>query len=184
METQVAPDVGQLDVYKVHHHCSSYSTNSAWLDATRPTIAIISTGDGNAYHHPAEDCVTRLHEAGVEKLYWTEEGAGAKPEAGIDVVAGDIRIEVAPGDPFYTVTYKGSAPETYTIKAAQTDTTKTKPPPLTQATPSTKYAWSKRSSVYHDANCPDVKKILAENLVESDQAPPDKAPAACVKQSK
>ena len=32
IETSVASSVGQIEVYKVHHHCSRYSTNDAWLD--------------------------------------------------------------------------------------------------------------------------------------------------------
>ncbi len=83
IETTVAPLVGRLDVYKVHHHCSSYSSNEAWLTTTRPAVGIISTGDGNDYHHPAADCVTRLHAQKVA-TYWTETGAGATPEAGVD----------------------------------------------------------------------------------------------------
>lgn len=172
VETPVAKDVGPIDVYKVHHHCSSHSTNHAWLDATRPTIAVISTGDGNSYQHPTEDCLTRLHEAGLQKVYWTEHGAGATPQAGIDVVAGDVRIEVAPGATSYTVSYPGSTSETYPTKAS---------PSPAPAPAAKKFAWSKRSAVYHNANCPDVKRILAENLVDGDTPPRDKAPAQCVR---
>jgi len=177
VETPVAKDVGLIDVYKVHHHCSSHSTNNTWLDATRPTIGVISTGNGNSYQHPTQDCVTRLHEAGLQKVYWTEQGAGATPEAGIDVIAGDVRIEVAPGATSYSVTYPGSSTDTYQIKGSPG------PGPGPGPAPSTgqKFAWSKRSSVYHDANCPDVKRILAENLVEGDTPPGDKKPAQCVK---
>lgn len=180
VETPVAKDVGPIDVYKVHHHCSSHSTNHAWLDATRPTIGVISTGDGNSYQHPTEDCVTRLHEAGLQKVYWTEHGAGATPETGIDVVAGDVRIEVAQGAASYTVSYPGSTPETFQTKASSAGP---HPGPVPTPAPATsaKYAWSKRSSVYHDASCPDVKRILAENLVEGDTPPGDKKPAQCVK---
>src|SRR5262249_25124294 len=40
VETPVAPDVGRINVYKVHHHCSSHSTNDAWMTATKPTVGI------------------------------------------------------------------------------------------------------------------------------------------------
>ena len=175
VETPVAKDVGPIDVYKVHHHCSSHSTNHAWLDATRPTIGVISTGDGNSYQHPTEDCVTRLHEAGLQKVYWTERGAGATPEAGIDVVSGDVRIEVAPGATSFSVSYPGSSGETYPTKGSASAGGGTAPPIAKR------FAWSKRSSVYHDASCPDVKRILAENLVEGGTPPNDKTPAQCVK---
>jgi competence protein ComEC len=178
VETPVASDVGPIDVYKVHHHCSSYSSNAAWLGATHPTIGIISVGDGNGYGHPAQDCVIRLHNAGLKKLYWTEEGAGvAKPDPQLDVISGDVRIEVEPNATFYTVTYGGLAPDHYPIKG--TANSGNPPTPPSPAPP--KYAWSKRSSSYHDINCPDVKKILAENLVEGPDRPTDKSPAQCVK---
>ena len=57
IETTVAPSVGPIDVYKVHHHCSKYSTNETWLQVTAPTIGIISTGDTNKYGHPASECL-------------------------------------------------------------------------------------------------------------------------------
>ena len=40
IETGVGPKVGQIDVYKVHHHCSSHSTNEAWLKDTKPIPVI------------------------------------------------------------------------------------------------------------------------------------------------
>ena len=44
-------------MYKVHTHCSSYSSNETWLSATMPTVAIISAGDRNEYGYVAVDCV-------------------------------------------------------------------------------------------------------------------------------
>jgi competence protein ComEC len=93
IETGVAPKIGAIDVYKVHHHCSSYSTNETWLKVTAPTIGIVSTGDNNAYHHPAADCLDRLHQAGV-KTYWTEHGNGADTLDGFDEVVGNIVVQV------------------------------------------------------------------------------------------
>jgi hypothetical protein len=139
---------------------------------------VISTGDGNGYKHPTEDCLIRLHEAGLQKVYWTERGAGASPDAAFDVVAGDIRIEVSPGANSYTVSHEGATPDKYKTKAsASTSNPGTQPP----ATPEAKYAWSKRSKLYHDASCPDVKRILEENLAEGNTPPSGKNPAACVK---
>jgi len=83
IETGVVPSIGELDVYKVHHHCSAYSTNEAWLKATEPTVAIISTGDHNTYHHPADACLNRLHDSEVQKVYWTEKGAGQPGVSGV-----------------------------------------------------------------------------------------------------
>lgn len=175
IETTVAPLVGRLDVYKVHHHCSSYSSNEAWLETTRPAVAIISTGDGNGYGHPAPDCVARLHAANVA-AYWTETGAGAAPQPGLDTVGGSVVVEVAPGAAAYTVHTGAGSPVTYQIAGVSGGGAVTPapvivvPPPVVTGGP--KYAWSKRSTVYHYADCAMVARIGADNLVQSD-TPPD-----------
>ncbi|MCX5814369.1 MAG: MBL fold metallo-hydrolase [Proteobacteria bacterium] len=42
IESSVASKVGQVEVYKVHHHCSNYSTNDKLLSIIKPKIGIIS----------------------------------------------------------------------------------------------------------------------------------------------
>lgn len=103
IESSVAASVGAVEVYKVHHHCSSYSTNLPWLMATTPRVAIVSAGLGNGYGHPTEECLSRLHAIGT-KTYWTSVGQGAIPEFGSDVVAnGTIVLEVGSNDVGFTV---------------------------------------------------------------------------------
>lgn len=170
IETSVAPKVGRIDVYKVHHHCSSHSTNEAWLTTTKPTIGIISTGDGNSYGHPSADCLERLHKQGV-RTYWTEAGAGADPEAGLDVVGGNIVVEVALGAATFTVRPSGSDAATYPVVAGGSGPGES-PRPSPAASPMPKYAWSKNSPVYHLANCDFVASISPENLQKGD-APPE-----------
>lgn len=66
IESSVAPKLGRVDVYQVHHHASRYSSNAAWISAVRPRIGIVSTGVGNTFEHPTEECLERLHTAGVK----------------------------------------------------------------------------------------------------------------------
>jgi beta-lactamase superfamily II metal-dependent hydrolase len=117
VETQVAPRVGPVDVYKVHHHCSKYSTNDQWVAMTIPTIAIVSAGDGNPYGHPTAECLDRLHSVGT-KTYWTENGAGANPDPAFDVVAGNIVVETefATSGQTFTVTYNGAPADVYAVR--------------------------------------------------------------------
>jgi hypothetical protein len=165
VESSVAASVGKLDVYKVHHHCSSHSSNDTWLEATKPTIAIISEGNGNTYGHPAPDCLERLHAANV-KTYWTERGNGGDPEAGWDLVAGDILLEVDLGAQQYTVKSKLGV-DTYSITGGQASSSN-------QPTTMAKYAWSKNSSVYHYANCSYVASIQSDNLLRGNAPPAGK----------
>ncbi len=167
VETPVAPDVGKINVYKVHHHCSSHSTNDAWMEATQPTVGIISTGDGNDYGHPTADCLERLHTHNV-KTYWTETGNGAAPESGIDVIGGNIVVEVAPNASSYTVTYEGTHVDTYALAGAVADG-QDHPPVNTP-----KYAWSKNSTHYHYANCRFIQNIAPANLQQGDAPPAGK----------
>ena len=104
IETSVAPKVGQIEAYKVHHHCSAYSTNPFWLQTIQPKIGIVSGGSGNTYGHPTEECLERLHNAGV-KTYWTEAGAGGQPEPDQDVVAGNVVVQFQPGAGTFAVSY-------------------------------------------------------------------------------
>jgi beta-lactamase superfamily II metal-dependent hydrolase len=165
VETPVAPDVGKISVYKVHHHCSSHSTNDTWLVDTQPRVGIISAGDGNDYGHPTADCLERLHTHNV-KTYWTETGNGGAPEAGLDVVGGNIIVEVAPGASSFAITYGGSHVDTYPITAAGGNTPGNGP-----AVTTAKYAWSKKSSHYHLATCRYVQNIAPENLEKGDSPP-------------
>ncbi len=163
IETDVSGKVGEIEVYKVHHHGSAYSTNDTWLAITKPIIGIVSTGNGNTYGHPTRECLERLHAAGV-KTYWTEIGAGTSPEPGQDVVGGNIIVQVEPGSSTFTVTYDSSHVDTYAFHGA--------PPAATTTMP--KYAWSKKSSVYHYANCRYVENISPENLQRGDTPPQGK----------
>ncbi len=168
IETSVAPKVGKIDVYKVHHHCSSHSSNATWFSTVQPRIGIISTGTGNTYGHPAPDCLERLHKAGV-KTYWTEVGAGATPEPDLDVVAGTVVVEVAPGAKEYTVTRSDQITDRYPFWDGGAAVVST-PAGAT----ATAFAWSTKSSVYHYATCSYVASISPANLVRGGTAPDHK----------
>jgi beta-lactamase superfamily II metal-dependent hydrolase len=160
IETSVAPKVGQVEVYKVHHHGSRYSTNDSWLATVRPRIGIISAGAGNKHNHPTQECMERLHQGGI-RTYWTEIGNGTDPEPGLDVVGGNIIVEVVPGAQNFTVTHSGAVVHTYPMWGS-TDTG-----PV--ATPG--FSWSKKSSVYHHTSCRYVANISPANLEQGSNPP-------------
>lgn len=55
----------KVDILKVAHHGSGYSTSAEFLTAADPTAAIISCGRNNTYGHPHAATLQRLEDAGV-----------------------------------------------------------------------------------------------------------------------
>jgi beta-lactamase superfamily II metal-dependent hydrolase len=111
IESTVGNLVGKVEVYKVHHHGSKFSSNASWLAATTPKVGIISVSNGNGYGHPTVEAVTRLHNVGT-RTYWTSVGNGTHPTSGQDFVAGNVVVNVTPGATSFTVTY-GSTTDLY-----------------------------------------------------------------------
>lgn len=62
----------RADLLIVPHHGSTYSSSSSWLNAVKPTVAVISCGENNPYYHPHEGTLQRLQKCGVKDLYRTD----------------------------------------------------------------------------------------------------------------
>jgi beta-lactamase superfamily II metal-dependent hydrolase len=71
-ETRAAPLVKDIDVYRVSHHGSNYSSNATWLAELRPRVSIIQVGDGNQNGHPTQPTVDHL--LALSALYLTQHG--------------------------------------------------------------------------------------------------------------
>ncbi|WP_066506546.1 ComEC/Rec2 family competence protein [Abyssisolibacter fermentans] len=61
----------KADVLKVGHHGGRTSSNSNFLRAVRPQIAVISCGKGNDYGHPHKEALDRIKNSGAE-IYRTD----------------------------------------------------------------------------------------------------------------
>ena len=62
------------DVYMVPHHGSDTASSQDFLDAVKPTYAVISCGEGNSYGHPSSDTLNKLREMGVQVFRTDEQG--------------------------------------------------------------------------------------------------------------
>ena len=58
----------KVDVLKVGHHGSRFSTSQAFLDKTKPSIAVIEVGKDNQFGHPNLRIIKRLERAGARVL--------------------------------------------------------------------------------------------------------------------
>ncbi len=61
-----------VDILKVAHHGSAYSSSEAWLDLIKPEVSVISCGLENPYGHPSGKTLSRLAVCGSE-IYRTDE---------------------------------------------------------------------------------------------------------------
>lgn len=64
-----------VDVLKVAHHGSRYSTTEAFLQTVNPAVAVISCGAKSSYGHPHEETLERLAQADVTWFATKDYGA-------------------------------------------------------------------------------------------------------------
>ena len=64
--------LADIDILKVAHHGSQYSSSTGFLDVVQPEIAIYSAGVGNSYGHPHDDAISRLA-ASDAQVYGTDQ---------------------------------------------------------------------------------------------------------------
>jgi len=72
--------VPRVTVVKVAHHGSWTGTTAAWVQATRPQVAVISVGAGNTYGHPSPQVIEQWQGAGA-RVYRTDRDGAVIVEA-------------------------------------------------------------------------------------------------------
>jgi len=63
-----------VDVLKIAHHGSKYSSSESFLDAASPEDAIISVGANNSYGHPTEAVISALRARNINIFRTDENG--------------------------------------------------------------------------------------------------------------
>ncbi|WP_415066710.1 ComEC/Rec2 family competence protein [Lacrimispora sp.] len=80
-ETQLLERAGEkrrleeVNVLKVAHHGSKYSSGEAFLNTVNPRWAVVSYGEGNSYGHPHREVLDRFKQKGTEVFHTAEGGA-------------------------------------------------------------------------------------------------------------
>ena len=65
----------KVEVLKVAHHGSRYSSTEGFLKAVRPVVSLISCSATNRYGHPGEETLKRMQEVGSKVLITKDCGA-------------------------------------------------------------------------------------------------------------
>jgi competence protein ComEC len=87
-EAEATPlEPGPIDVLKVAHHGSDDAGLGALLDRARPSLAVISVGEGNPFGHPTPATLATLAAHGVRTLRTDTDGSVV-----LDVGRGSIRV--------------------------------------------------------------------------------------------
>lgn len=94
IELGAAPEIGDVDVYRVNHHGSAHSSSATFISQLDPEISILSLGNSNSYGHPAQPVMDRL--LGTSTVYMTQRG---DPDTNIGnaIVAGHVVIKTSNG---------------------------------------------------------------------------------------
>ncbi len=71
----VAAGLPRVDVVKVPHHGSPTSSSAAFVEATRPALAVISCGRGNSFGFPSPAVVSRWRAVGADVARTDTDGA-------------------------------------------------------------------------------------------------------------
>ncbi|UCF79017.1 MAG: MBL fold metallo-hydrolase [Candidatus Eiseniibacteriota bacterium] len=101
IETSLSLELSEVEVYRVNHHGSGYSSNPSFLATLSPEVSVISVGT-NGYGHPTQSAIDRIVAAG-SYIYQTELGSGGTiPPGSGEVVGGHVIIETD-GATYYSV---------------------------------------------------------------------------------
>ena len=65
----------EVDILKVAHHGSRFSSSLEFLQEVQPGISVISCGENNVYGHPHEETLERLRKVGSDVNITYERGA-------------------------------------------------------------------------------------------------------------
>ena len=60
--------LNEVDILKLGHHGSKTSSSFEFLDALRPTLALVSAGYNNRYGHPDSNVMANCHQLGIHTL--------------------------------------------------------------------------------------------------------------------
>ena len=92
--------MSNVDVLKVAHHGSKYSTGEELLNLIKPRVAVVSVGTNNSYGHPAQETLSRLSQyCPTENIFRTDIGGTVVIKYGDDGNLWSFTKKVSMDDP-------------------------------------------------------------------------------------
>jgi competence protein ComEC len=82
-EAMMKPEMLDVDLLKVGHHGSKTSSCAEFLERVTPSVALLSVGRINRYHHPHQDALIRLAAIGA-RIFRTDQAGSVTVKAGKD----------------------------------------------------------------------------------------------------
>lgn len=86
---QLTLEIGDIDVLKVPHHGSKTGMSQIFLNSIRPELALISSGEGNKYGHPAQFSLELLKDNQIKVLRSDIDGE-------VEIISDGLRYFVSP----------------------------------------------------------------------------------------
>lgn len=106
VESAVADEIGDVELAKINHHGSAFSSNSTYVNTLSAEVAIVSVGD-NGFGHPSQTVLDRWDAKG--DVYQTADGEDGSP------VDGTIEVTFSAGSTSYSVSSEQGRGGTYSL---------------------------------------------------------------------
>lgn len=155
------PDL-KADVYKVSHHGSRSSSTEAFLQAIRPSYAVISCGADNKYGHPHAQTLNTLRAMGVKVFRTDEQGSIIAYSDGTE-----LTFSCAPSESWQSG--EGSASD-WERKPAAAEKNTEDPSSIQPDTASGSYILNTGSLKFHLPDCSSAAQIQDKNKAISSES--------------
>ncbi len=145
-------------VLKAPHHGSRHSSQAPFLERVKPEVVVVSCGRNNEYRHPHEHALRRFRAVGAHVLRTDVDGDLVAVSDGQSVSFGEEAVARAPSASEARAAEPGDADGR--SERVEVDTV-----PAVATTAAGRYGASRRSEVFHRADCSTLQRIKPANLV-------------------
>lgn len=147
----------RAQVVKMAHHGSRYASTPAFTAAVHAELAVASAGQGNSYGHPHAEALVRWSAAGA-RIYRTDRDGTVRITSDgrhLSVQAAGARAPLS----------SSVTPDAATTPSLRSDVAAARSPSPSVDVAASGYLASRRSSVFHRADCSGAAQIKPQNRI-------------------